>query len=150
MTTAYCYGYSSPLNGTNDQDNDRIRDDCEVAIASALSPLLNIGNGDDSKWRQSYWSASRHPDRDGNIQIIYAIGYLDDGGDPLTGFGGHFGDSEFIILEVANPTTSVWGVYYATLSAHFNYWYDDTSTYYWDDLEYPGGAFPRRMRPRSS
>ena len=145
MTQYYCYGLTSPLDGTNDRDNDRIRDDCELAIASSLAPLLNIGHLENWGARQPYWSVSRHPDRDYNIQIIYALAYLDDGGDYSTGSGSHVGDSEFIILEVANSGTgSIWGVRYATLSAHFQWeFHDDTSTYYWDDLEYPSGASPR-------
>jgi hypothetical protein len=66
----------------------------------------------------------------------------------------HEGDSEFIILEVINSTGSTWGIIGATLSAHFDaemdvcYWlngarYCGTDSYYWDDLDYPQGPFPR-------
>ena len=143
MTRSYCYGISPALNSTTDRDNDRISDDCENAMASALAPLLNIGNADRAPYRQPYFSASRHPQRDGSVQIFYAIAYLDDAGDASFGFESHIGDSEFIILEVLNTAGSKWGVVYATLSAHFGSGYDDTSTYYWDDLQYPSGGHPR-------
>jgi len=65
----------------------------------------------------------------------------------------HEGDSEFIILEVKNVSGATWGIIEATLSAHFNaeegvcYYmtgdYCGADSYYWDDLDYPQGPFPR-------
>jgi len=144
MTQSYCYGISPALTASTDRDNDRVHDDCELEIASAVSPLLNVGDDDDRPARQSYWSLSRHPDRPDNVQIIYAIAYVMDGGQATFGWEWHQGDSEFIVLEVKNVTDSRWGIIEATLSAHFGSGgHDNTSTYYWDDLQYPGGAYPR-------
>lgn len=151
MTKNYCYGVTTPLNATTDRDNDRIADNCEAQLASRLAPLLNIGNWDNVPARQPYWAAARHPDRPDNVQIIYALAYLADGGYDIWGHG-HEGDSEFIILEVKNVSGSKWGTIEATLSAHFNseeYLYPGSGiytgldSYYWDDLDYPQGPFPR-------
>lgn len=145
MTLEYCFGVSSSLNASNDTDSDGILDACELEIASQFAPLLNLGQDDERQARQSYWSMSRHPDRPDQVQIIYAIGYVMDGGHFNFNWEWHEGDSEFIILEVANPSLgSLWGIKYATLSAHFGTGqFDYTSTYYHDDLQYPGGAYPR-------
>lgn len=150
MTKNYCYGITSPLNATNDRDNDRVRDDCENAIAAQFAPTLNIGNNDSRPARQPYWALSRHPDHPDNVQIIYAISYVTDGGVANVGWWWHEGDSEFIIVEVKNVSASKWGIIEATLSAHFGaeegvppeyQWGADS--YYWDDLDYPQGPFPR-------
>jgi hypothetical protein len=149
MTKSYCYGVSSPLNATTDRDSDGVRDTCEDALASRLAPLLNIGVGEPVPARQPYWALSKHPDRPGNVQIIYALSYLKDNGYgvPLLA---HSGDSEFIILEIANASNSTWGVRYASLSAHFGAEegvppesQSGLDTYYFDDLDYPQGPFPR-------
>lgn len=148
MTHAYCYGVSSPLSGTTDRDNDGVRDSCEEALAERLAPLLNIGNDDNAPARQPYWAVSKHPDRPDNLQIIFALGYLRDDG--YVHFDGHSGDSEFIVLEIANAYNSTWGVLYASLSAHFGAEegvppesQGGLDTYYYDDLDYPQGPYPR-------
>jgi len=149
MTKTYCYS----VTAATDVDNDRIRDDCEAAMASNLAPLLNIGNEDWVPARQPYWAASRNPDRPDNVQIIYALSYLRDGGFAFTLYAdAHEGDSEFIILEVVNSTGSKWGIIGATLSVHFEaegpfYYFTGVhagaDSYYWDDLDYPQGPYPR-------
>lgn len=150
MTKDYCYGNSPALNATTDRDNDRIHDSCELAIASRLAPLLNVGDNDGHPARQPYWAASRHPDSLNKIQIIYALAYLMDGGDWAFGFTDHQGDSEFIIIEVKNVTGSTWGITDVTLSAHFGaeegvdpLYQSGADSYYWDDLEWPGVPYPR-------
>jgi len=142
-TYYYCMGVTSTLTTESDRDNDEIQDDCEVDIANSLKPIINLSINDEAPGMQTYWSASRHPDRPYAIQIIYALSYFDDAGDPTFHFTAHHGDSEWIILEVQNSTTSIWGVVYATLSAHYGAENDATATYYWDDLEWPNGAHPR-------
>ena len=149
MTKSYCYGVSPALNATTDRDSDRIHDACEAALASRLAPLLNIGIVEGYGQRRPHWAASRHPDRPDNVQIIYALAYLRDGG-ASGGIEAHDGDSEFIILEIKNAGGSKWGVWEATLSAHFgadeNYPAEQqygADTYYWDDLEFPGVPYPR-------
>ena len=146
MTQYYCF---SNLDSSNDVDRDNIRDDCEYALAAALSPTLNVSDGDRAPGRNPYWAVSRHPDRPYNIQIFYALSYYEDAGSdfsPFTGsyYSSHHGDSEFIILEVQNSYGSTWGVVGATLSAHWHSPYDATATYFYDDLEYPGSVpYPR-------
>jgi hypothetical protein len=149
MTKTFCY----TVNATTDRDNDQIRDDCEASLAASLAPLLNIGNNDLFPARQPYWAISRNPDRPDNVQIFYALSYLRDGGYGPFYSDSHEGDSEFIILEVINTTGSTWGIIGATLSAHFSAEQDvcylvtgdycGTDSYYWDDLDYPQGPFPR-------
>jgi hypothetical protein len=150
MTKNYCYGISPALNATTDLDNDQIQDSCELAIASRLAPMLNIGDNDNRPARQPYWAASRHPDYPDKIQVIYAIAYLADGGDWAFQFTDHEGDSEFIITEVKNVTGSTWGITDVTLSAHFGaeegvdpLYQSGADSYYWDDLEWPGVPYPR-------
>ncbi|MBA3645125.1 MAG: hypothetical protein H0W63_03000 [Gemmatimonadaceae bacterium] len=154
MTKDYCYGNTSPLDAATDRDNDRIRDDCEAELASRLAPLLNIGNDESYPERQPYWAASRHPDRPDNIQIIYALSYLYDGGCQFCWVSKdsrqHQGDSEFIVLEITNAGGATWGLLYATLSAHFGaeegvapQYQSGADSYYWGDLDYPQGPFPR-------
>jgi hypothetical protein len=151
MTKSYCYA----VTPATDFDNDQIRDDCEAELALRLAPQLNIGNDDWVPARQPYWAAARHVFRPDNVQIIYALSYLRDGGFAFDFYhDAHEGDSEFIILEVINSTGSTWGIIEATLSAHFDaeqdtcYYatgnqYCGLDSYYWDDLDYPLGPFPR-------
>ena len=142
-TYNYCMGVTSTFTAESDRDSDQIQDDCEVEIAQALTPIINLSINDEAPGMQTYWTASRHPDRTYAIKIMYALSYFDDAGDPTFHFTAHHGDSEWIILEVQNSTTSIWGVTYATLSAHYGAENDATATYYWDDLEWPNGAHPR-------
>jgi hypothetical protein len=149
MTKSYCYGVSSPLDATTDRDSDGVRDTCENELASRLAPLLNIGVYEPVPARQPYWALSKHPDRPGNVQIIYALSYLRDDGYGISWLA-HNGDSEFIVLEIANAYASTWGVRYASLSAHFGAEegvppesQSGLDTYYFDDLDYPQGPFPR-------
>jgi hypothetical protein len=160
MTKSYCYTVTT----VTDHDNDHIRDDCEAALASRLAPLLNIGVDEWVPARQPYWAASRNPDRPDNVQIIYALSYLRDGGFAFDFYtDNHEGDSEFIIIEVINTTGSTWGIIGATLSVHFDaeqsgcyvivgtrIVFDPNcgtspgaDSYYWDDLDYPQGPYPR-------
>jgi hypothetical protein len=145
MTQNYCDGLYPTFQPGEDRDSDGVRDNCEFAIASALAPLLNLSTQDAMSIHNPYWAVSRKPGAYRHYQIFYAISYYEDPGDGQWGSEWHHGDSEFIILEVRNSGGSKWGVYYATLSAHWQAGsYDATATYYYDDLEYTGTApYPR-------
>ena len=145
MTQTYCDGRFTTLPPSGDLDSDGMRDDCEYAIASALSPLLNLSTQDPMSINNPYWAVSKHPDPGKHFQVMYAISYYEDPGDYLWGAEWHHGDSEFIILNFRNAGGSKWGVLNATLSAHWQAGsYDATATYYYDDLEYAGSVpYPR-------
>jgi hypothetical protein len=146
MTADNCFGVTEPLNSTTDADNDQVLDSCEQPIAEALRPLLNISVSDPAATRESYWTLARHPQRSNSVQILYAIAYWEDAGDPsFSGFA-HHGDSEFIILEARNVHASRWAVDYATLSAHWGTGvYDATATYHYSMVEMP---LVYRAKPR--
>lgn len=140
----YCYGVTPAIQPGEDIDADGIRDDCEFEIAAAFAPLLNLSVDDQGRGHSPYWSVTKNPDRPWNVLIMYALSYYEDPGDFMWGVYWHHGDSEFIILEVQNSTTSIWGVVGATLSAHWqDGGFDATASYYYDDLEFPGVSYPR-------
>lgn len=144
-TQYFCFGVTSTLNSTTDRDDDDVHDSCEYEIASALQPLLNLGVADEAPFHETYWSLSRDPDIPTNVQIMYAIGYHRDPGDPTLHSHAHERDSEFIILEAKATTGSTWAIVNATLSAHWGTSVDATATYDYHDLEYP---YVYRARPR--
>lgn len=119
MTWAYCRSTTQ----WNDVDRDGITDECEDPLARAFAPTLWESATDDAIGKEPFYSVSPYPYALGKIQIIYALSYYRDAGDPLTRSYAHDGDSEFIIVEVVpigdNFTTN-FAVDYVFLSAHWD------------------------------
>ncbi|MEO7216782.1 MAG: hypothetical protein ABI026_01175 [Gemmatimonadaceae bacterium] len=139
-----------------DVDRDGVQDQCEYEIANSFRPQMRYMSNDCQTSREPYWAAHYLPISpvDGSgpvIQVFYAIGYHYDCGCPglngLPDCGPHYGDSEFIVMEMRpdGPDPHLWMLRYATLSAHYGTRLNSTGTYWRYDLEYdnaPGGSMP--------
>lgn len=119
MTWAYCM---NPETRDPDHDLDGIRDECEAAMAQAFAPSLLISSDDGNPAREPYWAIARDPNTPNVVRIFYALAYHRDEGEPQTGIKDHWGDSEFIVVEIVpngdNFTTN-WVLDWVFLSAHF-------------------------------
>jgi hypothetical protein len=137
-----------------DTDQDLLSDFCEFNLGAAFAPELWYASNDDIG-RESHWVAmpvSGYP----VVRIAYLLSYYQDNGtsSPLcnNSFGdgpcaGHYGDSEWIALDVRyNGTTHHWVLIDAYYSQH-----ESMATYaqgtddYPMQLTYPShpGAYPR-------
>lgn len=94
--TRYCFFPAPAL----DDDQDGLDDFCEYNLASALAPELLISQADGDPSRETYWAAEGSL-ADGVIWIFYAFAYHRDAGH----WGGHDGDSEFVIVWAAHSGT---------------------------------------------
>lgn len=141
----------SPIpDESQDRDRDGVQDACEYELAQAFHPQMQFMSDDCDISREPYWAASYITSPiDGlpKIQIFYAISYHLDCGSPRpdcpVDCSGHYGDSEFIVLEVSTdpPNPQHWFLKFATLSAHYGSRANSTGTYAGSDLEY-GAAAP--------
>jgi len=124
-----------------DYDQDGFHDRCEYELAFAFRPLLAISPYDDGAGREPYWSVQRATEPgDGGypynptLRIFYALAYYRDYGDPSwTGFTGHDGDSEFVILDIGASDSS-FAMTGAFMSAHWGSADSESSEWrvYWD------------------
>ena len=121
-----------------DADQDGLDDSCEYLLAKAFAPVLVTGTLEDSAARRSYWAVRRDPHGRVGVRIFYALSYFRDTGESVIGSGflGHFGDSEFIALDIAWQQGSTWVLTQAYLSAHFATSNDVSSWHQASDLEY--------------
>lgn len=151
-----------PAGSSGDMDYDGLSDHCEDRLAFNFRPELRVVSNDDTG-REPYWAA--RPAGDG-VRIAYLISYYVDIG-PDSGpcstysktqyflhFGfekkdycnGHFGDSEFIVVDVTyNYSTSHWALEKAFYSAHWNTGADASKWRADEALQFPDhyGWFPR-------
>ena len=93
---------------SGDDDSDGFLDSCEYAVARAFAPELRIQSGDSYSSREPYWAAEA--DEDG-ARIFYALAYHRD--------ADHYGDSEFIVMDVEYGPGSYWRFEKVFLSAHY-------------------------------
>jgi hypothetical protein len=110
--TETCFGASS-----GDADYDTVLDSCEAALAYAAAPFLAFDFGERDYSREPYWAATVIPT--GRIRIFYALSYHRDVGYDFSGFDAHYGDSEFITVDLTYHGSGVWSVYQLFLSAHY-------------------------------
>ena len=142
ITSTVCF------NGTQtDADRDGLSDACEQALAQAFAPELAYASSD-STGREPHWAAKA---QSGKPRIAYLLSYYLDKG--LIGCtlglvlcGGHYGDSETLVLDLYyNGTTKHWLVHLAQFSAHgvYNVYPRIFSSY--PNLKYPvkKGGYPR-------
>lgn len=128
-------------DGNADFDQDGLDDGCEYTLALTFAPELSFGLGDDVN-REPRWAAQWLDGDPGSrtVRIAYLHSYWMDMGDggssstscgffalfPIPGLltsletcGGHAGDSEWILLDVAyNFATKHWYLADARFSAH--------------------------------
>lgn len=131
---AACYR-PGQLSIAVDADRDGVDDQCESELAVAFQPQLVFDFWDCEIRRQPQYAVRQKYSNDwgGVILIFYAISYMYDCGPE-----GHYGDSEWIIVEVGPSTNSTygpWSLKYATLSAHWGAPTDHTAGYAAQDLE---------------
>lgn len=127
-----------------DEDDDGIPQVVEFMVAQIFAPILIFAEGEDDSGRLSHWALERLGES--QITIFYALGYFRDGGDPWAElFTWHYGDTEFIVLEITVDDESLF-IENVFLSAHFGQDAWDSSEWVWgEDLEYDdsdGGLHP--------
>lgn len=116
VAPAVCASRAAP-----DADRDGLTDVCESALAAAFAPQLAYA-ASDRTGREPRWAA--RPLGSGRVRVAYLLSlYFDDGayGCPLGPIlcGGHYGDSETIVLDLYyNGSSQHWILHQAIYSAH--------------------------------
>lgn len=125
--------------GAGDSDRDGVRDACEFELATLFRPRLALSSTDCNTNREPYWAVQSGDATARIIRIFYAVAYHRDCGSPRPdcpfACASHEGDSEFIILEIAELNRS-WTLQRATLSAHWRTDVDATSTQQARDFQF--------------
>lgn len=135
------YSPNACMSGS-DLDNDGWSEECEYALAAAFSPRLRFTQGDGDPTRWTYF-AVRQMGYDifgTRAYIIYLLGYHND-----TGWLGHAGDSEFLIVEIKSYGSNVWYLERIFMSAHWRSdvpFVDESRWYSWADLQYEASGTP--------
>ena len=124
-----------------DADADGFDDSCEYDIAHAFRPQLMMSAGDMATTRVSHWAVRPMPEVGPGIsRIFYALAYLNDTGvpwlPPCRG-AAHYGDSEFIVLDVEWVAANNWRLRRAFLSAHYMSPLDRSTWHDYSELTYP-------------
>ena len=143
-------------NPQSDADMDGVDDQCELSVAQAFAPQLVYANGETSSARKTYWAARKNPTgKERSLRIFYALSYLSDTGIVTesnntshvlmpSGKWGHFGDSEFIVIDVGaqQDDDTIWMLDQVFLSAHFNTLTDDSRWHPASDFkEWPSSTY---------
>jgi hypothetical protein len=110
------------INGTQpDTDRDALADACESKLAAAFAPELAYATSDRTT-REPRWAA--RPLTGGKVRLAYLLSLHFDLGAYGCSFGlvlcgGHYGDSETIVLDVYYSSSSRhWVLHQAIYSAH--------------------------------
>jgi hypothetical protein len=110
------------INGTQtDTDRDALADNCESGLAAAFAPELAYAASDRTT-REPRWAA--RPLSGGKVRLAYLLSLHFDLGAYGCSFGlvfcgGHYGDSETIVLDVYYSSSSRhWVLHQAIYSAH--------------------------------
>lgn len=109
----------------SDTDGDGLADICEENIAATFNPELRYCSCDVVWGGEPVYVVKPVTYANGQrvVRIMYMPAYYADGGDYYWG-GGHFGDSEAIILDVRyDPDTEHWTVNAIFLSQHTSYFF---------------------------
>jgi hypothetical protein len=142
----------TPVGCTNgsllDSDRDALADGCENALAAAFAPELAYARSDRTT-REPRWAA--RPLSAGKVRLIYLLSlHFDLGayGCPfgLVLCGGHYGDSETIVLDVYYSAGSRhWVLHQAIYSAHGFYNIYPRLFAAYPSMNYPArkGGYPR-------
>jgi hypothetical protein len=143
VTPATCTNGSQP-----DTDRDALADGCESALAAAFAPELAYAAGDRTT-REPRWAGRLLSS--GKVRLAYLLSLHFDLGTygcpfDLVTCGGHYGDSETIVLDVYyNSSSRHWVLDQAVYSAHgFYNLYPRFFTAY-PSMNYPArkGGYPR-------
>jgi hypothetical protein len=130
------------LGNVGDGDNDGLLNRCETALAAAFAPELNYAGSDDTR-RQPHWAA--RPLGGSKVRLAYLLSLYRDLGTlgcdlGIVLCGGHYGDSEALVLDVYyHGTTGHWLLDQAVYSAHGVY-----NVYPRFFAAYPGMNYPAR------
>jgi hypothetical protein len=135
LNIGYSWNDCRLVTAATDLDKDGVNDGCERAMAAAFAPELVINtfecNFDRALDRMGgeylYAVQLVIEDTGPRYRIVYMPGWYRDCGDPATGFGGHGGDSEYIIVDVTYRSLDVsrpytWQTLQVFLSAHCGAW----------------------------
>ncbi|MBI2570513.1 MAG: hypothetical protein HYV63_26220 [Candidatus Schekmanbacteria bacterium] len=108
-----------------DNDHDTLDDDCEFKLAYAFQPRLVFDNLEWAEDRRPYWAVK--PTGTRSARIFYALSYFREM-DTVPGW--HYGDTEFIVVQVEWKESDRWQVRSLFTSAHYAHT-DDSG---WADL----------------
>jgi hypothetical protein len=136
------------LGDVGDGDNDGLLNRCETALTAAFAPELNYAGDDDTR-RQPHWAA--RPIGQGKVRLAYLLSLYRDLGTPgcdlgLVLCGGHYGDSETLVLGVYyHGPTQHWLLDLAVYSAHGVYNVYPRFFAPYPSMNYPAkaGGYPR-------
>jgi hypothetical protein len=136
------------LGNVGDGDNDGLLNRCETALAAAFAPELSYAGGDDTR-RQPHWAA--RPLAGGKVRLAYLLSLYRDLGTlgcdlGIVLCGGHYGDSETLVLDVYyHGTTGHWILDQAVYSAHGVYNVYPRLFADYPSMNYPAkaGGYPR-------
>ena len=115
FTEEQCYDTSA-----GNADLDAMADWCEYQLAEAFRPRLRFTSGENHSSRESYWAVRGA--KGGKAHVVYLLGYhFDPGGGVNQEFGKtwHWGDNEFIILDLVYSPNYGWFVVGGFTSAHW-------------------------------
>ncbi|HEY7636507.1 MAG TPA: hypothetical protein VH763_13220, partial [Gemmatimonadales bacterium] len=116
VTPATCINRTQP-----DTDRDALAEGCEASLAAAFAPELAYAASDRTT-REPRWAA--RPLSGGKVRLAYLLSLHFDLGAYGCSFGlvicgGHYGDSETIVLDVYyNSVSRHWVLHQAVYSAH--------------------------------
>lgn len=120
VTPSACFNDRTPY--ITDVDHDWLDDRCELELARGFAPRWSMGPQDECPDGEPAWGAKYFPGA-GAVRIAFMPAYYDDcgvGATPLNIGAGHYGDSEFTMVEVVfNAATQHWQFAGMWLSAHF-------------------------------
>lgn len=111
VTWSYC------TTSSQDADNDGLRDFCEAQLAERFAPRLYFHPGEQCRTREPYYAVRMSDGLQRELQIFYALAYQMDCG-AVHEWGGHWGDSEFLVVELKNNGGNVWVTERVYTSAH--------------------------------
>lgn len=138
------YCISNEGNCDNDNDGDNINDITEFELAGMFAPQMVFSSYENYSAYNPHWAVKTFSIN--YISIIYLYGYYEDGGDMESGWPGHLGDPEFIVVDIEEDE-GTWSVSEIFLSAHYN------SGEIWDSSGWYGASsfswtsFQRRSHP---
>lgn len=118
-----------------DRDEDGLWDHVELELARAFTPSLILSANEYYADRVTFWAAA--PSQ-GNtyVSVFYALGYLQDGGDPETGLTDHLGDSEFVVVDATTDDGVTWTPLRVFMSAHYKALSDSSGWYDAADVDF--------------
>ena len=154
LTGEYCWPVA-----IGDPDHDGVNNECEDRLADVFRPMLRLYEDDEAPGRESYYAVDGYTNSQGMaiVRVLYMLAYYMDGGSPnprcdeynmglyivtlsgdLDACDAHFGDSEWILLELKyNDASQHWELFRGILSAHWASAGESSATHTASSFGYP-------------